>query len=66
MENRKKVYTSQYNHQALIMKDILSRNGIDVLTYNHKDSSAMTVGSVELYVHFEDVEKALELVKSNG
>ena len=66
MENRKKVYTTQYNHQALIMKDILSGNGIDVLTYNHEDSSAMTVGTVELYVNLDDVEKALELVKENS
>ncbi|MCF8359283.1 MAG: DUF2007 domain-containing protein [Prolixibacteraceae bacterium] len=59
----KKVYFSGHLYQVEIARDLLENNGINSVILNQKDSVYKTFGDVELYVHENDEQRALELLK---
>ncbi len=58
-----KIYESSDLYRTEIYKGGLEAEGIEVVTVNKKDSSYL-FGMIELYVHPEDVIKAIHLIKS--
>jgi Zn-dependent membrane protease YugP len=59
----KKVYFSNHLYQVEIARELLENNGIKSVILNQKDSVYKTFGDVELYVHENDEQSALELLK---
>ncbi len=57
------VYLSGHLYQAEIARDILENNGIKSVILNKKDSVYRTYGDIELYVHENNEQQALELIK---
>jgi len=66
MENRKMVFTTEYEHNATMMKDRLLSNGIDTLILDQHDSISEVIGSFELYVLNEDFDKAKAVVEEQN
>lgn len=56
------IYSASKMYQAELLKEVLSENEIICDLINKKDSSFL-LGDIEVYVHNEDKEKALALVK---
>ena len=59
-----KIYSSNNSNQALIIKQMLEENGINVLLLNKQDSSYLMFGPIELYVHKNETDKAKKLLKN--
>jgi len=60
----KVVYTGTNLFKIEILKDLLETEGIPAEILNQKDSLFLH-GSIELYVHDENVDKAKEIIKSS-
>ena len=58
-----KIYSSNNSNQALIIKQMLEENGINVVLLNKQDSSYLMFGLIELYVKKEQVKDATDLLK---
>ena len=59
----KRVIASGDEYLVSIAKDLLQDNGIESVIINHKDSSYVWLGEVELYVSDQDEAKANEVLK---
>ncbi|MBN1924254.1 MAG: DUF2007 domain-containing protein [Prolixibacteraceae bacterium] len=59
----KRVYFSGHLYQVEIARELLENKGINAVILNQKDSVYKTFGDVELYVHKDDEQLALELLK---
>ncbi|MGQ8337661.1 putative signal transducing protein [Sunxiuqinia sp. A32] len=57
------VYETSLEYQAEIAREVLENNGIKAVVLNQKDSSYMTFGPIEVYVHQSNKEKSIELLK---
>lgn len=57
-----KIYATTFFAQAEIIKGMLHENEIESVIINKQDSSYISFGEVELYVHQDDVIKAKHLV----
>jgi len=57
------VFTSEQMYQAEIAKQILENEEIEVIEMNKKDSTYLSFGNVEIYVHIDNVQLATELLK---
>ena len=59
-----KIYSSNNSNQALIIKQMLEENGINVVLLNKQDSSYLMFGPIELYVNKNEIDKAKKLLKN--
>jgi hypothetical protein len=59
----KNIFATGDEYLVSIAKELLEENGIDSVVINHKDSSYVWLGEVELYVRDENETKALEVLK---
>tara|TARA_B100000242_G_C43043254_1_gene486803 strand:+ start:1943 stop:2128 length:186 start_codon:yes stop_codon:yes gene_type:complete len=59
-----KVYSSNNPNQAIIIKQMLEENGINVVLLNKQDSSYLMFGPIELYVHEEEIIQAKKLLEN--
>jgi hypothetical protein len=53
-----KIYQTQYNHQAVIVKALLADEDILSIIVNKKDSSYNNFGNCEIFVRLEDLTRA--------
>ncbi len=61
MDDWKKIYTTQYEHKAGIVKAVLKDHNIESVIVNKKDS-AYLFGDLELFVNQDDVLKAKNII----
>ncbi len=61
MDDWKRIYSSQFEHKAGIVKAVLKKHGIESVIVNKKDS-AYLFGELELYVNQDDVLKAKNII----
>tara|TARA_B100000963_G_C22640451_1_gene680087 strand:+ start:12382 stop:12567 length:186 start_codon:yes stop_codon:yes gene_type:complete len=59
-----KVYSSNNPNQAIIIKQMLEENGINVVLLNKQDSSYLMFGPIELYVHEKEINQAKKLLEN--
>lgn len=64
MEDWVKVYSSDKKYKVNLLKGVLAENDIESSDINKKDSSFL-IGSIEIYVHQDDAEKARELIENH-
>ncbi len=57
------VYSTAEQFQAEIAQEILAENDVQCILLNQRDSSFPSVGSLEIYVHKNDLELALDILK---
>ena len=57
------VYFTDQPYQAEMLKKLLEGNGVESYVINKKDSSYMTFGEAELYIHEKDKPKAEPLIE---
>ena len=57
------IFATGDEYLVSIAKELLEENRIDSVVINHKDSSYVWLGEVELYVRAENENKALEVLK---
>ncbi len=66
MENNwKKVYSSTQAFQAELVKTRLQAEGIEAVVLNKKDSSYVAIGYVEVYVHQDNLLKAINIIEQS-
>ena len=58
----KKIYFSGDDFKVLMARDLLAENGINAVIMNHKDSSYLAFGDVELYIEEHDEQEALKIL----
>lgn len=58
------VFETDQQYRAELVKDILNNEDVDAVILSHKDSSYTMLGSIQVMVNREDVEKAAKIVKS--
>lgn len=63
MGNWQTVYKSTHQHQADIVKDVLSNSGIQAIVMNKKDSSYNNWGFFEVNVVPDDVLRAMKIIE---
>jgi hypothetical protein len=59
----KRVYVAGHLYQVEIAHDLLENNGINSVILNQKDSVYRTYGDIGLYVHQDDEQRSLEILK---
>ena len=64
-KNWLKIYTHVDENRLHIVESVLKDYQIQVVRLNKKDSSYLNFGEIELYVHENDFEKALEIIIKN-
>lgn len=60
-----KIYTSSDTLKASLVSAVLKDHHIDVVQFNKKDSSYLTFGEVELYIHPAYFDQAIEIIIKN-
>jgi type III secretory pathway lipoprotein EscJ len=60
-----KIYKSTNFYQSEIVKQMLLQHNIAAVLLNKQDSSYRNFGNVEVYVHQEDFDQAIELLILN-
>ncbi len=58
-----KIYKTVDVHKTEIIKALLAENDIQSVSMNKIDSSYLSFGEIELYVHPADVLQAMQLIK---
>lgn len=64
-KNWVKIYKSTNFYQSEIVKQMLLQHNIAAVLLNKQDSSYRSFGNVEVYVHQEDFDQAIELLILN-
>ena len=64
-KNWVKIYKSTNFYQSEIVKQMLLQHNITAVLLNKQDSSYLSFGNVEVYVHQEDFDHAIELLILN-
>jgi type III secretory pathway lipoprotein EscJ len=64
-KNWVKIFKSTNFYQAEIVKQMLLQHHIEAVLLNKQDSSYLNFGNVEVYVHQEDFDNAIELLILN-
>lgn len=57
------VFTTTEAFKAEIAKEILDDNDINCVVLNQQDSVIPSIGEIEIYVHENDLELALDILK---
>ncbi len=65
MEDWVKIYTANKKYKIELIKGMLAENGIKSSEISSRDSSFL-LGSIDLYVHPKDEEKARKLLKEHN
>jgi hypothetical protein len=60
-----RVYKSANFYQSEIVKQMLIQHAVGAVLLNRQDSSYRNFGNVEVYVHQEDFDNAIELLILN-
>ncbi len=60
-----KIYTSESPYHAAIVSSVLKDHDIHVVELNKKDSSYLSFGEVELYIHPDYFDRAIEIIIRN-
>lgn len=64
-DNWQKVYSSEQEHKVQIVQAVLEDQGIRSIAVNKKDR-AYLFGTIELYVHPEQVIRALQIINKES
>jgi len=64
-KNWVKIYKSANFYQSEIVRQMLTQHHIEAVLMNKQDSSFRKFGNVEVYVHQEDFDQAIELLILN-
>ena len=64
-KNWVKIYKSTNFYQSEIVKQMLLQHSIAAVLLNKQDSSYRSFGNIEVYVHQEDFDHAIELLILN-
>ncbi|MFD1629185.1 putative signal transducing protein [Pseudopedobacter beijingensis] len=59
-----KIYTSNEFIRSEMVRQVLTENGIDAVLMNKQDSS-YKIGTVEVYIHPQNFDKAIEIIIQN-
>ena len=62
MKDWKTVYTSEIEHRAMIVKDVLEKTEVSAVILNKRDSSYNNFGNFEVSVNPDQVIKALKII----
>ncbi len=62
MKDWKTVYTTEIEHRAMIVKDVLEKTEISAVILNKRDSSYNNFGNFEVSVNPDHVIKALKII----
>lgn len=62
MENRTSVYSTSSEQEAIIFKDRLVAEGVNALVIDMKDHVSEVVGTYDILVSNEDVDKAKKIL----
>ncbi len=65
MNNWQKVYETENNIRASMVRDLLKEKGLNPIIVNKKDSSLNNFGQLEILVSPEDVLPALKLINED-
>ncbi|AFD08894.1 hypothetical protein D3C87_1613220 [compost metagenome] len=60
-----KIYTTHEWYKAELVSHLLEQENLEVVCLNKKDSSYLSFGAIELYVHQKDFTKAIEVIVLN-
>lgn len=63
VEDWVKIFSSTIPNQAEIIKGMLLENEIESVILNKQDSSYLSFGDIEMYVHPDDVTRANQLIE---
>ncbi|PTN10307.1 DUF2007 domain-containing protein [Mangrovibacterium marinum] len=58
------IYRTTVPFQAEIARDLLTDNGVNCVVLNQQDSAIPSFGEMKVYVHQNDREQALNLLKN--
>lgn len=58
------VYTTDQLYKAEIARQLLGEEGIETVEMNRHDSTFNSFGEIEVLVHADKVQKALEIIKN--
>lgn len=61
-DNYTSVYSTKQQYKAQILVQVLADEGIEAHLLNQQDSMYVTIGSIEVMVHNNDVLKAKQIV----
>jgi type III secretory pathway lipoprotein EscJ len=64
-KNWVKIYKSTNFYQSEIVKQVLLQHNIEAVLLNKQDSSYRNFGNIEVYIHQEDFDHAIELLILN-
>jgi hypothetical protein len=64
-KNWVKIYKSTNFYQSEFVKQMLIQHAIEAVLLNKQDSSLRNFGNIEVYVHNEDFNHAIELLILN-
>jgi hypothetical protein len=64
-KNWVKIYKSTNFYQSEIVKQMLIQNDIGAVLMNKQDSSYRSFGNVEVYIHQQDFDHAIEILILN-
>jgi type III secretory pathway lipoprotein EscJ len=64
-KNWVKIYKSTNFYQSEIVKQMLLQHNVEAVLLNKQDSSYRNFGNIEVYVHQEDFDHAIELLILN-
>ncbi len=65
MNNWQKVFETENNIRASMVRDLLKEKGLNPIIVNKKDSSLNNFGQLEILVSPEDVLRALKLINED-
>lgn len=60
-----KIYTSTDFFKVSIVKSVLADHLIEAIQINKKDSSYLNFGEIELYIHSNQFDEAIEIIIKN-
>lgn len=60
-----KIYTSTNHFYASLVSSVLKDHKIEVVEINKKDSSYLNFGEIELYIHPQHFDEAIEIIIKN-
>ncbi len=64
-KNWVKIYTSTDMFKVSLVKSVLADHSIDAIEMNKKDSSYLNFGEIELYIHNNQFDEAIEIIIKN-
>ncbi|MCH4896978.1 MAG: DUF2007 domain-containing protein [Marinifilaceae bacterium] len=60
------VFSTTQDFKANLVLTLLKENNINAVKINEKDTTFGTFGDIEVYVNKDDLEKALQIIKTTS